>query len=214
MALFGRQYSDSADDSPPWRVAFNAVLVIAQRRRLETSRPAEEDLVWNFASNALGSMLDVLMRSSCLLSVQALLLTASFFIGTPNPQPAFMLVGSALRMAHSIGLHRNGSDSGCGSIEGEMRGKVFCVAMGLDNQLCFQTGRPSAHLHAYHLGLPNTTLDDGSGALEAKDDSKMNMPSAQAQLTLIQGRISQGLSCASMTGNGSTLSLDSIYHRA
>ncbi|KAJ3455853.1 hypothetical protein MRS44_017335 [Fusarium solani] len=127
MALFGRQYSDSAGDSPPWRVAFNAVLAIAQRRRLETGRPAEEDLVWNFASNALGSMLDVLMRSSCLLFVQALLLTASFFIGTPNPQPSFMLVGSALRMAHSIGLHRNGSDSGCGSIEGEMRGKSFAL---------------------------------------------------------------------------------------
>lgn len=208
MTLLGQQYCDTSEESPAWWVALNAVLAIAQRRRVETGRSplAEEDLAWGYAANALGSTLDVLMRSSCLLSVQALLTIGWFFIGTPNPQPAFMLVGSAVRLAHTIGLHRNDYNHNLSSVEKEMRNRVFWVAVTLDSQLCLQTGRPPAHdLHDFHPRLPSDALEDDSGILQATDGSKINTLRVQAQFALIQASISRELS--SVTGN-STLSRD------
>ncbi|KAM6516489.1 hypothetical protein FALCPG4_014671 [Fusarium falciforme] len=208
MTLLGQQYCDTSEESPAWWVALNAVLAIAQRRRVETGRSplAEEDLAWGYAANALGSTLDVLMRSSCLLSVQALLTIGWFFIGTPNPQPAFMLVGSTVRLAHTIGVHRNDYNHNLGSIEKEMRNRVFWVAVSLDSQLCLQTGRPPAHdLHDFHPRLPSDALEDDSGILQATDGSKINTLRVQAQFALIQASISRELS--SVSGN-STLSRD------
>lgn len=197
MTLLGQQYSDTLEERPAWWVALNAVLAISQRRRVETglSPPTEEDVAWGYAANAMGSTLDVLMRSSCLLSVQALLTIGWFFIGTPNPQPAFMLVGSAVRLAHTIGLHRNDYNHNLGPIEKEMRNRVFWVAVSLDSQLCLQTGRPPAHdLHDFHPELPSDDLEDDSGTLQATDGSRVNILRVQAQFALIQASISQELS--------------------
>lgn len=213
MTLLGQQYSDASEESPAWWVALNAVLAIAQRRRVETghSPPAEENLAWGYAANALASTLDVMMRSSYLLSVQALLTIAWFLIGTPNPQPAFMLIGSALRLAHSIGLHRNDGNSNLDSIEKGMRTKVFWVAVKLDSQLCLQTGRPSAHdLQALHLELPNDDLEDDSETLQATDGSRVHLLRVQAQLALIQDCMSRELSSAANLGSNSTLTQDSV----
>ncbi|RSL54331.1 hypothetical protein CEP54_009953 [Fusarium duplospermum] len=207
MTLLGKQYSDSSDESPAWWVLLNAVLAISQRRRVETDRspPTDEDLAWGSAANAMESTLDVLMRGSSLLSVHALLTIGWFFIGTPNPQPAFMLIGSAVRLAHTIGLHRNDYSHNLGSIEKEMRNRVFWVAVSLDSQLCLQTGRPPAHgLHAFHPKLPIDALEDDSVILQAADGSKVNVLKAQAQFSLIQARISRELSSATK----STLSQD------
>ncbi|KAI8713878.1 Fungal-trans domain-containing protein [Fusarium sp. LHS14.1] len=211
MTLLGQQYCDSSEESPAWWVALNAVLAIAQRRRVETglSPLAEENLAWGYAANAMGATLDVLMRSSCLLSVQGLLTIGWFFIGTPNPQPAFMLIGSAVRLAHTIGLHRNDYNHTLSSIEKEMRNRVFWVAVSLDIQLCLQTGRPPAHdLHDFHPKLPSDELEDDHGTVQAIDGSKVNILRVQAQFALIQARISRELSLFATSKGNSTLSQD------
>ncbi|SPO03655.1 uncharacterized protein DNG_06338 [Cephalotrichum gorgonifer] len=164
MALLGQQYSGTPTESPAWWASLNAVLAITQRRRAEISQDpsADEDLAWCYAANALGTTLDILMRNTQLLSVQALLSIAWFFIGTPNPQPSFMLVGNALRLAHSIGLHRaNHGSASWDSIELYMRRKVFWIALSLDRELCLRTGRPPAHdLHHFQVDMPSDSLDD------------------------------------------------------
>lgn len=192
MAHLGQQYSGTPTERPAWWASLNAVLAIAQRRRAEKAQDpsADEGLAWCYAANALGATLDILMRNTQLLSVQALLSIAWFFIGTPNPQPSFMLVGSALRLAHSIGLHTTNHDSSFwGPIELEMRGKVFWIAQSLDRELCLRTGRPPAHdLHDFHVDVPSDSLDD-SETLIAVDGSRLNLFHAQAQLAVVQGRI-------------------------
>ncbi|EXJ89656.1 hypothetical protein A1O3_02723 [Capronia epimyces CBS 606.96] len=191
MALLGQQYSGSPPESPAWWASLNAVLAIAQRRRVEKAQEpsADEDLAWCYAANALGTTLDVLMRNTQLLSVQALLSIAWFFIGTPNPQPAFMLIGSALRLAHSIGLHMTNYDSSWGAIEYGMRRRVFWIATSLDRELCLRTGRPPAHdLHDFHVDAPSDPLDD-SEMITTTAGSRLNLFQAQVQLAVVQGCI-------------------------
>jgi hypothetical protein len=58
-------------------------------------------------------------------------------IGTPNPQPAFFLVAAAIRLAHSIGLHKRGSTFRLNPVEAEQRKRVFWIAYMLDKEWGF-----------------------------------------------------------------------------
>jgi hypothetical protein len=169
MILLGRQYSDDPFDNTAWWASLNAVLAIAIRRRAEISQctSTESDVAWGYAANALDAVLDIMMRNTQLISVQALLILAWFFLGTPNPQPSFMLAGSALRLAHSIGLHKGDCDSIRGLVEKETRNKVFWCALTLDRYICFRTGRPSAQDSSdFKVELPGMFSEDISDGLD------------------------------------------------
>ncbi|KAH8660446.1 fungal-specific transcription factor domain-containing protein [Xylariales sp. PMI_506] len=196
MALLGQQYSGTSNDSPAWWASLNAVLAIAQRRRVEKGEcpAADEEVAWGYAANALGTVLDVLMRNTQLISVQALLTIAWFFLGTPNPQPSFMFTGSALRLAHSIGLHRSDCVASWTPIEQEIRTRVFWIAVSFDRELCLRTGRPPAHdLESSRVDLPSNSLDDDADAVKTVDGARLKIARAQAQLAVVQDRIYQKL---------------------
>ncbi|KIW19543.1 hypothetical protein PV08_00115 [Exophiala spinifera] len=194
MTLLGQYYSGTPPQNPAAWASLNAVLAIVQRRRAEIAcDPSEShELAWAYAANALSAVLDILMRNTQLLSVQALLAVAWFFVGTPNPQPSFMLTACALRLALSIGLHRTSSDSSGGhSIESVMRKRVFWIATSLDRELCLRTGRPPAHdLNDFHIDpdVPGNFLDDYE-AITTMAGSSLNIFHAQAELAVIQGSI-------------------------
>lgn len=57
-----------------------------------------------------------------------------FLQGTPNPQPSFFLVAAAIRLSHSIGLHKRGSGFGLNPVEVEQRKRVFWIAYLLDKE--------------------------------------------------------------------------------
>uniref|UniRef100_A0A8H7K1Q5 Xylanolytic transcriptional activator regulatory domain-containing protein n=1 Tax=Bionectria ochroleuca TaxID=29856 RepID=A0A8H7K1Q5_BIOOC len=193
MTLLGQQYSGKSDRNPAWLACLNSVLAISQRRRVERGQDLseKENLSWSYAANAMGNLLDILMRNTQLLSVQALLCMAWFFVGTPNPQPSFMLTGSAVRLAHSIGLHTSYEDRSWDSVEVEMRKRVFWIAVSLDSELCLRTGRPPAHnLHDFHVELPSDSLHNGdSDTIIISNGSSLNLFNAQCRLATIQGEI-------------------------
>ncbi|KAF7522531.1 hypothetical protein G7054_g12112 [Neopestalotiopsis clavispora] len=189
MTLLGQQYSGNPSDSPAWWASINAVLAISQRRRVENGQcdTNGEKLAWDYAANALGVTLDIMMRNTQLISVQALLCIARFFLGTPNPQPSFMLVGSAVRLAHSIGLHKIDHGACLSSIEQETRNKVFWIALTLDRELCLQTGRPPTHdLEHFRVQLPADCLHDDSEIITIMNGSKLRLTKSHAELCLIQ----------------------------
>ncbi|KAF4415454.1 transcriptional activator Mut3p [Fusarium acutatum] len=194
MCLLGQQYSDACTESPAWWVSLNSVLAIAQRRRAEAAQsPEAEDLAWAYASNALAGTWDVLMRSTQLSSVQALLAIAWFFIGTPNPQPSFMLVGCAVRLAHSIGIHVESQDPSVSPAEANMRKKVFWIAICLDRELCLRTGRPPCHdLNAVYVDPPMGSLDE-TEIIKTVEGHELNLFKGQIQLAVIQSAIYQDL---------------------
>lgn len=212
VTLLGQQYSGSLSDSPAWWASLNAVLAISQRRRFENGQcdPGGEDIAWSYAANALGTTLDIMMRNTQLISVQALLCIARFFLGTPNPQPSFMLIGTAVRLAHSIGLHKTNHGTTADSIEQETRNKVFWVALTLDRELCLQTGRPPTHdLEHFHVQLPADCRHDDSEIITTMDGSKLRLTKSHAELCLIQDSIYNEL-YSSQSSSESSCILESV----
>lgn len=59
---------------------------------------------------------------------------ALFMQGTPNPQPSFFFIAAAIRLSHSVGLHKRGSDFKLNEVENEQRKRVFWIAYMLDKE--------------------------------------------------------------------------------
>ncbi|KAF4334672.1 transcriptional activator Mut3p [Fusarium beomiforme] len=194
MSLLGQQYAGQCTEGPTWWVSLNAVLAIAQRRRAEIAESSEaEEQAWGYASNALAGAWDILMRSTQLSSVQALLAVAWFFIGTPNPQPSFMLVGCAVRLAHSIGIHVDSQDPSLSAADSYMRKKVFWIAICLDRELCLRTGRPPCYdLNAVYVDPPMDSQDE-TEIVTTTTGLQVNLFKAQTQLAVIQSSTYQQL---------------------
>lgn len=55
-------------------------------------------------------------------------------MGTPNPQPTYYFVAAAIRLSHSIGLHKRGSGFNLNAAEIEQRKRVFWIAYMLDKE--------------------------------------------------------------------------------
>ena len=65
---------------------------------------------------------------------------ALFLLGTQNPQPSFLLVAAATRLAHSIGLHKKGSAFNLNPVEVEQRKRVFWIGYLLDKEYVASLG--------------------------------------------------------------------------
>ncbi|KAF2403551.1 hypothetical protein EJ06DRAFT_282690 [Trichodelitschia bisporula] len=144
MHLVDKHYSRDPYEGSGWWASLNVALAIAHRLRVMSNLvPQEEDQkAWGYLKNAMAVQTELTIRNTDLLSVQALLGMALFLQGTPNPQPSFFFVAAAIRLAHSIGLHKRGSGFGLNPNEIEQRKRVFWIAYMLDRDLCLRSGRP------------------------------------------------------------------------
>ncbi|XEV00963.1 hypothetical protein FSHL1_006250 [Fusarium sambucinum] len=214
MSLLGQQYSETGTDSPSWWVSLNSVLAIAQRRRAEAAQSvADEDLAWGYASNALAGTTEVLMRSTQLSSVQALLAVAWFFIGTPNPQPSFMLIGCAIRLGHSIGIHVYSQDPSLSPAENYLRKKVYGIAAYMDLELCLRTGRPPCHdLNEVCIDPPGASPDE-TEIVTTTDGLKVNLYKAHMQLSIIRRSIYREINPNKPSLTGTTESISNLIEK-
>ena len=146
MHLVDKHYSLDPYEGSGWWASLNVALAIAHRLRVMSNvvGQEEDDHAWGYLKNAMAVFTELTMRNTDLLSVQALLGMALFLQGTPNPQPSFFLVAAAIRLAHSIGLHKSGSGFNLNEVENEQRKRVFWIAYLLDKDICLRSGRPPA----------------------------------------------------------------------
>ncbi|KAI8625154.1 N-terminal binuclear Zn cluster-containing protein [Xylariaceae sp. FL1651] len=193
MHLVERQYSSNPYEGSGWWASLNCVFAIAHRLRVMSNLvPAEEDeKAWAYIKNAMGVFTELTMRNTDLLSVQALLGIALFMQGTPNPQPSFLLVAAAIRLSHSIGLHKRGTGFNLNPIEIEQRKRVFWIAYMLDKDLCLRSGRPPAQDDDdMNVELPDADPADHIGNIPlANGKGKMNLFRVMCELAVIQSRI-------------------------
>ncbi|KAM5350015.1 hypothetical protein ACJ41O_006520 [Fusarium nematophilum] len=204
MTFLGRQYTDDPPDEPAWWACFNIVLAISERRRLERECATSDswDAAWRYASNAMDVTLDVMMRNISLLSVQALIGIAWFYLGTPNPQPPFMLSAAAVRLGHATGLHRQDCGSTCRSAEKKQRGRVFWLAKMLDQHVCLRTGRPPAQdPDDFSVGLPIAGEGENLGISTTTDgQTTLNVFLCNVQLSLVEADVYTRLYSATAEG--------------
>ncbi|RAH42101.1 transcription factor atrR [Aspergillus brunneoviolaceus CBS 621.78] len=193
MHLVERQYSRDPYEGSGWWASINVVLAIAHRIRVMNNLvPQEEDKkAWLYLKNAMAVLTELTMRNTDLLSVQALLGMSLFLQGTPNPQPSFFLVAAAIRLSHSIGLHKRGSGFGLNPVEVEQRKRVFWIAYLLDKDLCLRSGRPPVQDDDdMNVELPSEDPPDNIGNVPLSDGkSKFNLFRSMCRFATIGSRV-------------------------
>ncbi|KAL4740596.1 hypothetical protein BDV11DRAFT_204232 [Aspergillus similis] len=189
MRLVERQFSWNPDDSPSSWVLLNVVIAFSYRERAQSSVGASSD--WQkslgHVKNALNVVVDLFLRNADLAAVQGLLGLALYFQGTPNAQALFMFAASAMRLSHSIGLHRNAT-SGFTEAEIEERRRTFWISFILDTDISLRVGRPPVQdLEDYNIPLPAESPHDGRGIVSVNGTS-VNFFRLLAQFAIIQRR--------------------------
>lgn len=203
MHLVERQYSSDPYQGSGWWASLNCALAIAHRLRVMSNLVPKEDddKAWAYLKNAMGVFAELTMRNGDLLSVQALLGMALFMQGTPNPQPSFVLIAAAIRLSHSIGLHKKGSGFNLNPIETEQRKRVFWIAYLLDKDLCLRSGRPPAQDDDdTNVDLPDADPADNIGNIPLADGKgKMNIFRIMCEMTVIESKVYRRLYSAKAT---------------
>lgn len=190
MRLVERQFSWNPDDSPSSWVLLNVAIAFSYRERAQASTDACND--WHKSlghiKNALNVLVDLFMLNADLHAVQGLLGLALYFQGTPNAQALFMLAASAMRLSHSIGLHRNNT-SGFTNSEIEERRRTFWISFILDADISLRVGRPPAQdMEDYNTPLPAESPHDGRGIISI-NGTRINFFRTLAQFATVQRRI-------------------------
>ena len=193
MHLVHRQYSSDPYQGAGWWASLNCALAIAHRLRVMSQLVPqdEDDKAWGYLKNAMGVFTELTMRSTDLLSVQGLLGMALFMQGTPNPQPSTLLVAAAIRLSHTIGLHKRGTGFNLNPIEIEQRKRVFWIAYMLDKDLCLRAGRPPAQDDDdMNVELPDANPDDNIGNIPLADGKgKMNLFRVMCEFSVIESNV-------------------------
>lgn len=193
MHLVERQYSNDPYQGSGWWGSLNVALAISYRLRVMSNLvPAEEDeKAWAYLKNAMSVFSELTMRNTDLLSVQALLGMALFLQGTPNPQPSSLLISNAIRLSHSIGLHKRGTGFNLNPIEIEQRKRVFWIAYMLDKDLCLRSGRPPAQDDDdMNVDMPDADPADNIGNIPLADGKgKMNLFRVMCELAIVEGKV-------------------------
>lgn len=193
MHLVERQYSKDPYQGSGWWASLNVALAIAHRLRVMSNLVSheEDEKAWGYMKNAMAVFSELTMRNTDLLSVQALLGMALYMQGTPNPQPSSLLVGTAIRLSHNIGLHKRGTGFNLNPIEIEQRTRVFWIAYMLDKDLCIRSGRPFAQDDDdMNVDLPDTDPEDNIGNIPLADGKgKMNLFRVMCELALIESKV-------------------------
>ncbi|KAI9803664.1 MAG: hypothetical protein M1833_000576 [Piccolia ochrophora] len=193
MHLVEMHYSRDPYEGSGWWASLNVALAIAHRLRVMSNLvPHDEDQkAWGYLQNALGVLTELTMRNTDLLSVQALLGMALYLLGTPNPQPSFFLVSAAIRLSHSIGLHKRGSGFNLRPVESEQRKRVFWIAYLLDKDICLRSGRPPAQDDDdMNVDLPTEDPSDNIGNIPLADGKgKINLFRLMCEFAIIESKV-------------------------
>ncbi|KAH7135551.1 fungal-specific transcription factor domain-containing protein [Dendryphion nanum] len=193
MHLVEKHYSNEPYEGSGWWASLNIALAFAHRLRVMSNLvPQEEDeKADQYLKNAMAVQVELTMRNTDLLSVQALLGIALFLLGTPNPQSTYFFVSAALRLSHSIGLHKKGSGFNLNASEVEQRKRVFWIAYMLDKDICLRSGRPPGQDDDdMNVELPSDDPPDNIGNIPLADGKgKLNLFRLMCTFAIIESKV-------------------------
>ncbi|KAL6359948.1 hypothetical protein LRP88_05644 [Fusarium phalaenopsidis] len=152
----------------PW-AAINIALAISCRVIDDLS--IDDPRLAQYISNVQSVTTELMAWSEDLLGLQVLLGMVILFQGTTNPQLAIVLIGSAIRLAQSMGLPSRNIDSSPSSEALLHRHRVFWIAYILDKDLCLRSKSPYTQFDAEtDQELPEQHAPDGAGILTSDID--------------------------------------------
>lgn len=139
-----------------WPVLYNVILALGARSG-DFSRQNADDHFYQQARQHLSW--DILCRGSLPL-VQALTLLANYLQKRDRPNSGFTLLGAAMNMAQSLGLHREFPTDSTTIQAMEIRRRAWWTLFVFDAGARLTFGRPSSVLEGVNVSIP-CNLDDG-----------------------------------------------------
>ena len=149
---------------------------------------SEDRHAWGYLQNALAVVSELTMLRSEVSAMQAIIGMAIVLQGTPNPRPCSVLISVALKLAHSMKLHRREQEPGLSAAELEQRKRVFWIAYLLDKDVSLRTGQPPAQ------GDDDMDVDPPvETVVEPVGDTVVSFSDLRVGLAIIQGQIYKNL---------------------
>lgn len=188
------QHGPERRSSVVW-AAIHVVLALAHRTVLGAR--GNGDYAADCLAKAQSVLPAVILGETQLLNVQVLVGMVILLQGLQEMKPAFVLIGTAVRLAHSIGLHNRTSSRNLDPDVASQRACVFWMAYILDKDTSMRSNSPSVQVDGdvdLHLPAPLVTgvqPDSTNRGLVASADggAYMNFFLSRIQLAVIQGGI-------------------------
>ncbi|RAH77307.1 hypothetical protein BO86DRAFT_383092 [Aspergillus japonicus CBS 114.51] len=163
MRLVEWQYTQqTCDDAARW-ASINILLSLAYEYRFSNCQKSEKDRerAWLYYKNAMSVFVELSLRRTDLLSIQALLGMALFLRGNSGTQSSLPIITAAVQACHRMGLHRNIARPHLSPTEQEQRRRVFWVAYILDQSTCIRAGSSPIQNHEdFDVDFPADNTED------------------------------------------------------
>lgn len=138
--------------SPAVNAAVNVILALAYQQRATTHSPIPSLNPETCIVNAQSAINGLAPGQHDLLSLQVILGLVMLHLGTPHPGllTASALIGSAIKLAHSLRLHHSRTNALFDDGTALQRVRVFWIAYILDRDLSFRRGDPPLQQEGDH----------------------------------------------------------------
>ncbi|KAI1657221.1 fungal-specific transcription factor domain-containing protein [Daldinia decipiens] len=171
--------------------AINVVLALGLRvRTVDTDEIIvrfDDIKIKNCIDNAQKELDELVTREEDTLGIEVLLGLVLLFQTNTDQKPASVLISTAVRLAHRLGLHVKSTLSQYSPEVARHRSNIFWLCYYLDKDVCFRSRIPSMQCdYDLDLDLP----EDNDNYLQSIDgNSQLNYLRARVQLAYLQGKV-------------------------
>ncbi|KAM6483594.1 hypothetical protein HDV62DRAFT_358932 [Trichoderma sp. SZMC 28011] len=176
-------------DSATW-AAINVVLALGLL--LQPHIDAGGGLtVATLVKNAQSVLDEIVTREEDILSAQIVLGLCILFQESPDPQPASVLVATAVTLVHRLRLYSRSGQENLSQADARQRDRLFWIAYVLDKSISLRAQQPPLLSDAWtDIDLPEVDPIDGAGVVYSlQGTSKINFFRVRVQLGIIQGKV-------------------------
>ncbi|KAH8799847.1 fungal-specific transcription factor domain-containing protein [Xylogone sp. PMI_703] len=182
--------------------AINVVLALARRHNSVASHDVPSSAVC--LSRAESVLSRLVLGDIQLLNIQVLVGMVMLLQAEHDLKPALVLIATAIRLAHAVGLHDQTYSTHLSPLHARQRACVFWLVYILDKDLSMRSKQPSIQIDDdINLDLPSPTVlqynedrskinntDDATGVITTVDGTvKMNYLTARIQLAAVEGGV-------------------------
>ncbi|EPS44492.1 hypothetical protein H072_1519 [Dactylellina haptotyla CBS 200.50] len=202
-----------------WPLILNMIFAIGSW----TSSTAPNDVDIYYYEQARHHLTADVFESGRLGMVQALTLMANYLQKRNKPNSGHIIMGIAIRMALSLGLHREFPDWNVAPLQKEIRRRVWWSLFVLDAGACVTLGRPvtfgEGTLGALNVRLPLNVQDEDFPASAAMVPTPCNEPTpyscliAQATFAKVAVKIHSRLLAGSLSSYEEIQPFDEMINR-
>ncbi|KAL7904836.1 fungal-specific transcription factor domain-containing protein [Trichoderma velutinum] len=147
--------------------------------------------VATLVKNAQSALDEIVTREEDILSAQIVLGLCILFQESPDPQPASVLVATAVTLVHRLRLYSRSEQENLSQADVRQRDRLFWIAYVLDKSISLRAQHPPLLSDAWtDIDLPEADPIDGAGVVYSlQGTDKINFFRLRVQLGIIQGKV-------------------------